>query len=153
MLIGIYILFHSVALGKMETSSTNSVIYSETSEYVGINSTTSVTRYVDDRKNQRSSRVQCDSDTSRVQCDSDTSRMQCDSDTSRVQCDSDTSRVQCDSDTSRVQCDAGVPLKLDRVRRGGSLVGILGNGDLVLVPSSCCSSSQPCKWGRHVQLC
>ena len=135
MLIGIYILFHSVALGKMETSSTNSVIYSETSEYVGINSTTSVTRYVDDRKNQRSSRVQCDSDTSRMQCDSDTSR------------------VQCDSDTSRVQCDAGVPLKLDRVRRGGSLVGILGNGDLVLVPSSCCSSSQPCKWGRHVQLC
>ena len=153
MWIGIYILFHSVALGKMETSSTNSVIYSEMSEYVSINSTKSVTRYVDGRKNQRSSRVQCDSDTSRVQCDSDTSRVQCDKDTSRVQCDSDTSRVQCDSGASRVQCDAGVPLKLDRVRRGGSLVGILGNGDLVLVPSSCCSSSRPCKWRRHVQLC
>ena len=84
---------------------------------------------------------------SRVQCDSDTSRVQCDSDTSRVQCDSDTSQVQCDSDTSRVQCDGSVPVKLDRVRRGGSYVEMLRNGDLDLAyPSrSHCHSSQPCK--------
>ena len=74
----------------------------------------------------------------------DTGGKQC---SSRVQCDSDTSRVQCDSDTSRVQCDGSVPVKLDRVRRGGSYVEMLRNGDLDLAyPSrSHCQSSQPCK--------
>ena len=104
---------------------------------------------------QQISQVRCDSDTSRVQSDSDTSQGQCDSDTSRVQCDKDTSqgqcdaRVQCDSDTPQEQCDSqvqfdgGVPVKLNRAKRGGSYVEMLRSGDLDLAYST--QSSQLCK--------
>ena len=107
------------------------------------------------------SRVQCDKDTSQGQCDEDTSQRQCDKDTSqgqcdaRVQCNKDTSqgqcdeRVQCDSDTSQEQCDSlaqfdgGVPVKLNRAKRGGSYVEMLRSGDLDLAYST--QSSQLCK--------